>query len=287
MGLFDNLGETLQTLAPVAGAAAGFALGGGPMGAMVGAQLIGGIVANGAASKDRAARDAASKQAIQILLDAGYPPDISKQLVLKEYKANGIYTPELEQDVEQATTEMSAIKENKQVTDLQLNALKQIAQRAHGGLTPEDRVAMMNLQDQMAQQNQQQQAALQQSLAQRGIAGGGAEIAGALASSQGALQAGAQGARDLMANQSKRALEALAQQGSLSGQIRGQDFDVASAKAQAADAMKRFNVGNQLGVNQRNVEAKNQALVQDWMNKQGISNKNIDLANTEQERMNR
>ena len=252
----------------------------------VGTQLVSGILAEGAARGDRKSAKEAQDKAIQVLLDAGYPPDIAKPLLLKEYKAQGIYTPELEQQVDKSVSEMGAIKENKEVQDLQMNALRGVAQRAQGGLTPEDRVAMMELQDQMAQQAQQQNAAIQQNMQQRGISGGGAELAAQLSGNQGALQQGAQGARQLMADQSRRALEALAQQGQMSGNIRTQDFANASAKAQAADSMNRFNVQNQMAINAANTAAKNRAKELDYVTQQDISNKNTGLSNAEIVRQN-
>jgi hypothetical protein len=138
----------------------------------------------------------------------------------------------------------------------------------------------------MAQQSQQQNAAIQQNMQQRGIAGGGAELAAQLSGNQASLQQGAQGARQLMADQSRRALEALAQQGQMSGNIRSQDFNVASSKAQAADAMNQFNVKNQMAINAANTAAKNRAKEQDYITNQDISNKNTGLFNTEKARQN-
>lgn len=246
--------------------------------------IVGSYLTGQEANKSREKALNAAKDAQQLLMDAGVPPDVSKQLILQEFQAKGAYTPELEQDVDNLVSSMTQIKEDQGVKDMQLNALKTIAQRAQGGLTPEDRVAMMNLQDQMSQQAQQNQASMLQNMQQRGISGSGAEIAGMIAGNQQSLNQGAQGARDLMASQSRQALEALAKQGSMSGDIRRQDFDVASAKAKAADAMNQFNTQNQMAVQQRNVGAKNLAGAADWENKQKIANMNINLANAEKER---
>lgn len=248
-----------------------------------GAQIISGVLAQGAAAGDRRAQQQAINKALDILKNQGYPPDMAKPLILEQYKAMGIYTPEVAKDVEKLSSAMEGVQENKEAVQMQLNALRGIAQRT-AGMTPEDRAALMNVQDQMAQQQAQQQAAIQQSMQERGIAGGGAELAAQLAASQGSLARGGQSARDIMSQASQKALSALSEQGQMAGNIRSQDFAVQSAKAQSADLMNRLNVQNQMTQEQARVAAINQARQQDWANRQQMSNLNVGQANTETER---
>lgn len=278
----NKTGAALQ--GGLSGAAAGSNF--GPWGAVIGGAVgaIGGLLSAGAASGDQEQMMRTVQQAQDMLLNAGAPPDVAKQLILQQYQSMGVYSPVLEKEMQKLSSEVSKIQENQATKDIQLSALKGIQERAQGGLTAADRVAMMNIQDQMAQAAQSERAATQQSLQQRGIGGGGAEIAGMIAGGQGAMQQGAQAARGLMASQSQQALNALAQQGSMAGSIRGQDYEVAAAKARAADEMNRFNLQNQMAIQQRNVGTQNVAGMADWQNRQAIANRNVEQAITEQQR---
>ena len=58
------------------------------------------------------------------------------------------------------------------------------------------------------------------------------------------------------------------QSGNLAGSMRGQEFGEQAARAQAQDAINRFNAANQMSANQFNVSGR-----------QGIANQGVDLRN--------
>ena len=83
---------------------------------------------------------------------------------------------------------------------------------------------------------------------------------------------------------SARALEAIKQSGALSGQLRQQDFGIEQAKASSQDEFDRFNVQNQIALNQRNTASQNQAQAVNLAEKQRIADSNVQLNNTEKQR---
>src|SRR5574337_1264296 len=114
-----------------------------------------------------------------------------------------------------------------------LGALRR--QYEQGGMSGADRLAQAQAMNDAATRARMQQGGLMQAMAQRGQLGGGAELAGRLASNQGTTEAmygaGAQGAGAAQA----RALESLRGWGGMAGQ-----------QASAADTIARFNAAQRL-----------------------------------------
>lgn len=252
----------------------------------VAAPIVGSIIGSHIAAGDRENAGKYQQQALDVLMQAGAPPDVAKALVLKEYQARGIPLMELEPEVENVVSQMAQVKEDPSTRQAQMQALQSLQQVGASGMRPEDRAMMLELQDQAAQEAKSQQQAVLQNMQQRGMAGSGAEVAALLGSQQGAANQGMRNAMKVSSDASQRALQALAQSGSLGGNIRSQDFNVEQSKAEAQDQMNRFNTQNQIARQQRNIATTNEARMKDWANRQSIDQKNVDLYNAEQERQN-
>lgn len=253
--------------------------------AAIAGPIIGGIIGNAAASGDREAARQAAAQAAAQLTSMGLPPDLSKQLILKEFQKAGTLTPEMEHEVNSGISQVSQIQEDPSLRNAQVAALNMFQQRSKG-LAPEDRAQLNGIRNQIASQEEAKRQQILQSFQQRGMGGSGAELAAQLAGAQsGANEASAQGDR-LSAMASQNALQAMAQSGQLGGQIRGQDFDVNRTKASAADQFKQFDVQNQIARQARNVASANQAQAGNIQNTQNVSNANVQQANAETERAN-
>ena len=112
--------------------------------AAVAAPIVGGIVGNIMSQGDKASAKKAMKQAVAELESIGYPPDTSKELILQEFERQGVYTPELEQDLSDTLAESAVanIEEDQSLRDIQKSALAQLGQRAKTGLSAEDRAAL-------------------------------------------------------------------------------------------------------------------------------------------------
>lgn len=248
-----------------------------------GGTIIGSMIASNASKGGSAqASSAMVKQAYQAALDLGLPPDTAKALVYQEYKKQGNYTPELEQEINAGISQAEQIKENPQLMQQQQAALNILAQRGKGGMTPEDRAAMNQMRDDVARDTEAKRQQIIQSYQQRGMGGSGAEIAAQLVAAQGGSNQASAGGDRLATLSSQNALQAMTQGGQLAGQMRQQDFSVNNAKATAADEMKRFDVQNQIARQQRNVASQNQANQYNMSENQKYADLNTQQANQEQ-----
>jgi len=242
---------------------------------------IGGLVAGDHSIAAADHQKNAIMQVIAKLDSVGMPPDQSAALVLAQFQQQGILTPQLEALVAASTSEFAKIKGDSSLRDTQIKALQQMSKYGKAGLTPEERAQM----NQSRQSVQRDLEAKNQQIAQefqaRGMGGAGQEMAQRLLASQaGADRASEEGDR-ISSLAQQRALQAIAQSSGMSGQLRGQDFSEDAARAEATDQMQRFNVQNQMALNQRNVQAANQAQAGNLANKQSISNENVSSANKE------
>jgi len=255
----------------------------GEIGAGLG--IVGGILGADEARSGATAAGDAQKAAIGAMiakLDAiGMPPDQSAAVILDQYKQAGLMTPQLEQQVHDSISEFHNIKTDKATRDMQVQALNRMAQYGQAGLTPDERAQQRQLQNEVQRQNEANQQSIIQNMAARGQGGSGAELAARLQASQGSANQASESADRISALAAQRALQAIGSQGSMANQLRGQDFSEEGTKAAAQDQMNRFNVQNQMSINQRNTAAQNAAQAANLENKQNISNMNIHQNNEE------
>lgn len=253
----------------------------------IGASVGGAVIGNLASAGDRAKAQQAMQEAYQQILSVGAPPDLSKEIVREKLKAAGVYTPQLESAIEQDSTQFSKIQEDPKLRDAQMKSLQMLQQRGEGGLTAADRAAFNETRRNVARESEGKRQQILQNMAARGMGGSGAELAAQLSSAQaGDERLSSEGDR-LAAIASQNALQSTAQAGSLGGQIRGQDFDVSSKKAQAADELNRFNTQNQIARQQRNVASQNQGQLTNLAEQQRIADYNTQMANAELDRQSR
>jgi hypothetical protein len=123
----------------------------------------------------------------------------------------------------------------------QIDALSKLGELSEGGMNEADKNALLQLQSQQAQANRGQQEAIQQNMAERGMAGGGQEMAARLQAQQSGADRGAMLGSQINADASQRALQAMMNAGELGGQMQQNQFSQRSDIAQAQDAAKRFN----------------------------------------------
>jgi hypothetical protein len=248
--------------------------------AVAAAAAIGGaVIASEAASANRDAAETAAQRAVDTITAAGAPPDQSKQIFMEEFRKAGLLTPELEKEINVQFEKVKA--PDAKTVKAQQTALEGLTQFSKGGLTAEERVAQNKIMTDQARANEASKNSIIQNLAQRGQAGGGAELALRLQSSQANANEANASADRAAANAQQRALQSLQALGGLSTNIRGQEFQENSANANIANEQNRFNVANQLAVQSRNVGAKNQAQQYNLTNAQNIMNLNTQQNNNE------
>lgn len=149
----------------------------------------------------------------------------------------------------------------------QMQALQQMMGVANeGGMDPVSRAQAYQAQADASGYEQGQRGAIAQNMAARGLRGSGNEYAALLAGQQGGANRAAQGGMQAASDARMRALQAMSQGSQMAGQLRGQDFGQDAAKAQAKDAIARFNAMNSQQVADRNLA-----------NRQSISNHNAGL----------
>lgn len=252
------------------------------------ASLGGGILAGNAQKKAAreatAAMQAAMARAEQIIDAIGAPPDLSEKIILDQLQLAGVLTPELEADVRQLTSQVSQIQKDDQLRGLQTKALQEISKRGRVGLTPEERAQYNVLRGETQRDLEAKQQQIKQDLAMRGQAGGGAEIAARLLSSQESADRASEEADRISALASQRAMQAIAQSGEMAGNLRGQDFQEEVTKGSAADQFNRFNLENQMQIAQRNIDRRNVAQERNLGEKQRIQDTNVGMANQERYR---
>lgn len=250
----------------------------GPYGAAIGAGvgLLGSLLGGG---DDRGRANDAQNIATQIANEIALAPDISKPLILEKYKQQGILTPQMEQYI--AVQQPKAVTTDPRFKTAQMQALQQMQERATGGMTAADRAALHQAQQAAQGDVTSRLASIQQQAAQRGQAGGGAELAAKLLAAQGGANQEAESA-DRLAQQQQAAREtALGQMGQYANQGQQQEFGQQFQQQQAQNELNRFNVGNQIAQQARNVGAKNQAQAGNLALAQGISNANVGQQNQE------
>jgi hypothetical protein len=248
--------------------------------------LVGGILGSNAAKMDRSHAKQAMRDAMKVYEQLGFPPDLSKELIVEELQRQGIYTPELEQDLSDsfAESELGKISEDPTLRNAQLKALASMQQRAKVGLSAEDRAALNQVRQEVQRDAEAKRQQIMQNMAARGQGGSGAELAAQLQAGQAAADQAAAGSDTLMAQAQQRALQALGQSADLAGGIRGQDFGVNQARAQAIDERNRFLAENSIARQQSNINRLNQAQQLNLSEQQRLHEANIANRRAEAER---
>lgn len=254
--------------------------------ATVAAPIIGGLVGNIAAQGDRDKQRAAMKAALSELNKIGTPPDLSKEILLQELQRQGVYTPQMEEEIAVAESELGQLQEDPTLREAGVSALRMMQQRAKTGLSSEDRAALNQVRQEVQRDSEAKRQQILQQMQSRGMAGSGQELAMQLQAAQGAADQAAAGSDQLMSQAQQRALAALGQSSDMASRMRGQDFDVSSSKARAIDERNRFLAENSMSRQSRNVSTMNQAQQANLAEQQRIADYNTQMKNQEMLRQN-
>lgn len=266
-------GATIGSIVPGVGTVIGGAIG-----------IVGGLLGSMFSGGDQDKARQATLEAIREIESAGLPPDLAKPLLLEKFKQVGLYSPALEQQMDMAFSKAANIQEDPSLRSAQMSALGRFGQLSKSGIDPQARAAMAQTQQNLASDMEGKRQQIIQNMQSRGQAGSGAELATALQATQAGGNQLANEQLNIAGQAAQRALQALGSYGNMSGQVRGQDFNVENAKAQAADELTKFNLQNSINRQQRNVAAQNQAQAANLQQSQQISNANIAQANQEAQR---
>lgn len=246
--------------------------------------IVGGIVGNQAAEGDRSKAEQAYNDAVNQIVGMRAPPDLAKEIILEKLKSAGVLNPKMEEAITAGISQVSQVAPDQTGRNAQLNALQQMQQVGKTGLRPEDMAALNQIRQQVAQDTEGKRQQIIQNYQQRGLGGGGAELAAQLQGAQSGANQSSQMGDQLASQASQRALQAIQQGGAMGGQLQGADTNLALQKANAADQFKQFDTQNAMARQQRNVTAQNQAQQANLANQQGVQNYNAQMANQEKAR---
>lgn len=252
----------------------------------VAAPVVGGLVGGIMGGKSRKQQMAMMQQAYNELNKLGLPPDLSKEIIMREFESQGVLTPQLESDINLAASEVAKIQEDPSLKAAQMEALSTLGQVSRQGLRAEDRAALNEVRNQIARDTEARRQQVLQQMQARGMGGSGGELLAQLQGSQAAEdQASAQADR-LAAQASQNALSALAQRAQLAGSVRSQDLTADEMRARALDERNRMLWQNSQALQQRNIAALNAAQQANLANKQRLAEMNVSQANQELQRQN-
>jgi len=159
----------------------------------------------------------------------------------------GILTPTLDTlDVEQQQgTGLNNIVEDQRLRGYQLQALSELGNIANmgGAATAQDFNAYQHARQEAGSVDAGLRGAAQQRAQERGMVGSNAGLMSDLLAGQQSTNRASQMQTQAASDSRDRYLQALGELGSQAGGVRGQDYGIASQKAQAQDAINRFNAG--------------------------------------------
>lgn len=254
--------------------------------AAVAAPIVGGLVGNLMSAGDKASAKKAMKQAVAELQAAGYPPDVSKEIIYQQFQQVGILTPELEEELNLAASEVAAIQEDPELRDAQLSALEQFRSQSRSGLGPEERAALNQIRNEVQRDSEAKRQQIVSDMQRRGMGGSGNELMAQLQASQGAADLASQQGDSVSAMLAQRIREGAQNYANTASGIRSQDFDVNQARSQALDQRNQFLYQNSADRQARNVSSLNAAQAQNLAEQQRVADANIQQANAEKLRQN-
>lgn len=178
------------------------------------------------------------------LMAQGKREEAQQYLQQAEASMDATQIPELQRAVAEqiGSTAFEQIKTDPALRRAQMGALSKLGQIAEeGGMTLEDKAALNQITGQLSRQQAGARQAIMENMAARGTLGSGAELAQRLSAQQESAQQASQRGLDVAAMAQRRALDAIMQRGQLGGSIRAQEYGEASNRAQAQDAIARYN----------------------------------------------
>lgn len=235
-----------------------------------GASLAGGLLGASAQSQANATAQRLAKEAYDQFGNVKLPDINDEKLNLTAPELQYLQNY-MENAQSLGPSEMTNISIDPRLQTAQMNALDTLSKiGSSGGMTDIERAQLNAVHRETDQQDQARQQAILQNMAERGMGGSGVELAARLSSSQHAADRASQEGDRTAAEAQQRALQAIAQSGSLGSQMQGQQFGEKSQVAQAQDAIARFNNQNSQEVARRNIERQNaeQAAKQSMLEKQ-------------------
>lgn len=246
----------------------------------IGSGLAGYFASMSAADRAQAIQD----KELQDLIKIQIPDPAQQKLALQRFALSGELTPAFQQAIKAAPSEFNKVISDQGQKAAQNRALSELSDiGSKGGLRLQDKAALQEAQIQGQVQDRGARNAILDDMNRRGQGGSGFALQAQLQGQQAAGDRAARSALSVAGSAQDRALQSIIGAGNLATQGRGQDFQEQSARAQANDAINRFNTQNLQGVNAANVNISNQAQAGNLAARQRTSDQNVNLSNQEQQ----
>lgn len=247
-----------------------------------GVNVVGNLLGSLFGGRARGQANRLNQQALEQITGLSLPTVEEQEIALQQLAQQGQLTPEMLETITLGESKMTDISTDPRLRSAQMDALNALAQRGQEGLSQVEMAELNKVRNDVARDAQARNATVLQNMAQRGMAGSGAELAAQLAGNQAAAQRQSEEGDRLAAMATQRALEATMNSGNLAGQMQGRDFEQQSAIARARDEIARFNAANAQNVAQTNVGTRNLAQERNLSEAQRIADANVQLANQQQ-----
>lgn len=156
---------------------------------------------------------------------------------------NGLTPPQLQKLIasQQQASSLNSYQNDPRLQQAQLNALDQFGQVGKAGYTDQDRAGIAGAMRNVAAANRGQQGALLQRADMQGGLGGANNLTAAMLGQQQQFDQANAAGTNVALQGANRALDAWGQGAQLAGNMQGQNFQQATAKAAANDSINRFN----------------------------------------------
>ncbi len=175
----------------------------------------------------------------------------------------------------QGETGLAGIQGNQELADMEMLALKDLEEQSKDGLSARDKAELAKLESNVNRQHAGRIGAVRQSMADRGLGGSGLDFAMRQQAGQDATEVEALASleRAAMSQEGKR--DATSRMGHMAGSMGEREFNQKARKAEAQDAINRFNTGNTIDTNRFNVTTRNQASQYNNQGRQRTSDNNV------------
>lgn len=211
-------------------------------------------------------------------------PTIEEQeLELQTLVSQGELTAEQAQTMLAERSDMNNISTDPAMKKAQMDALLGLQDiSGNGGMTTMDKANLSKIQSQEDSAQRGKREAILQNAQARGMGGSGLELMSQMQNQQESATRQSQRDLDVAGMAQQRALDALMQGGSMAGQIQNQDFNQQAAKAQANDAISKFNAQNQNQMSQFNAGQRTDVNKANLSERQRIADANVGTMNQQQ-----
>jgi len=212
------------------------------------------------------------------------PETSDLELQLQDLVLQGALTPEQADTIKLEQSSMNNVQTDRDLKKNQMDALLGLQEISDGGgMTMADEANLSKIRNEENTNARGQREAILQNAESRGLGGSGLELMSQMQNQQDSATRGSQRDMDVAAQAQARALEALMQQGNMSGQMQAQDFNQKAQVAQANDAISKFNAQNTQTQTNLNTAARNDAAAKNLGAKQAIADSNVGTRNTQQQ----